>query len=183
MPRVARIAGMNLERPPASEHAPYFSLYTDRVPDGDIITMLEADFERDFAALSGLTALQAHHRYETGKWSVLEVVGHLSDSERVFAHRALRFSRGDETPLAGFDEATWMRNVDFDSRELPSLLEEWRSVRVASLSLFKHLEPNAWLRRGPVNGVTTSVRALAYMTLGHELHHRELLRNRYDLEI
>ena len=174
---------MNHERPPASEYAPYFSLYTDRVPDGDITQMLEVEFERDFAALAGLTAQQAHHRYAPDKWSVLQVIGHLSDSERVFAYRALRFARGDETPLAGFDEATWMRSVDFDSRELPSLLEEWRSVRTATLSLFKYLEPAAWLRRGPAAGSTTSVRALAYMTLGHELHHRELLQTRYNLEI
>ena len=174
---------MSLERPQANEHSLYFSKYVDLVPDGDIMQMLEAEFERDFAALERLTAQQTHHRYALDKWSVLQVIGHLSDSERVFAYRALRFARGDEMPLAGFDEATWMRSVDFDSRELPSLLEEWRSVRAASLSLYKHLEPAAWLRRGPAAGSTTSVRALAYKTLGHELHHRELLQTRYNLEM
>ena len=174
---------MNLERPTKDEHAPYFSLYIDRVPDGDIVQMLEVEFERDCAALERITVQQAHHRYETGKWSVLEVIGHMSDGERVFAHRALRFARGDETPLAGFDEAMWMQNVDFGSRELPSLLEEWRSVRAASLSLYRHLGAAAWLRSGAANGATTSVRALAYKTLGHELHHRELLKTRYNLEI
>lgn len=174
---------MNLERPQAGEHAPYFAKYIDRVPDGNVTQMLETEFERDFAALERLTPEQVHHRYAPDKWSVLEMIGHLSDTERVFAHRALRFARGDETPLAGFDENAWMQTAEFDSRELTSLLEEWRSVRAASLSLYKHLEPSAWLRRGPANGVTTSVRALAYMTLGHELHHRELLRTRYNLEI
>ena len=174
---------MNLERPQASEQAPYFSLYIDRVPEGEIVQMLETEFERDFAALEKMTAQQANHRYAPEKWSVKQVIGHLSDTERVFAYRALRFARGDDTPLASFDEATWMRNVDFSSRELASLLNEWGSVRAASLSLYKSLKPDAWLRRGPANGVTTSVRALAYMTLGHELHHRELLRTRYNLEI
>ena len=172
---------MNLERPQSDEHSSYFSRYVDLVPDGDFTQMLEAEFERDIKALEKLTEQQAHHRYAPDKWSVLDVIGHLSDAERVFAYRALRFARGDETPLAGFDENTWMPIANFDSRELFSLLGEWRSVRAASLSLYKQLEPNAWLRRGPANGVTTSVRALAYMTLGHELHHRELLRTRYGI--
>jgi hypothetical protein len=174
---------MNLERPQADEHSPYFSRYIDLVPDGDIIQMLEAEFERDIKALERLTSAQAHSRYAPDKWSVLEVIGHLSDAERVFTYRALRFARGDETPLEGFDENAWMKVANFDSRSLASLLEEWRSVRAASLSLYKHLESNAWLRRGPANGVTTSVRALAFKTLGHELHHRELLKTRYNLEI
>ena len=174
---------MNLERPLADEHSPYFSKYVDLVPDGEITQMLEVEFERDFTTLERLTPQQAHHRYAPDKWSVLEVIGHLSDVERVFAYRALRFARDQETPLSEFDENAWMQTANFDSRELTSLLEEWRSVRAASLSLYKHLEPSAWLRRGPAAGSTTSVRALAYKTLGHELHHRELLRNRYNLEI
>lgn len=174
---------MNLERPQADEHSPYFSKYIDRVPDGDIVQMLEAEFERDFAALEQINDQQAHSRYAPEKWSVLEVIGHMSDVERVFSYRTLRFARGDETPLSEFDENAWMQVANFDSRSLTSLLEEWRSVRAASLSLYRHLEPNGWLRRGPAAGATTSVRALAYKTLGHELHHRELLRNRYNLEI
>ena len=174
---------MNPERPQSEEHSPYFSKYVDLVPDGDIVQMLEAEFERDFAALEGITAQQAHSRYAPGKWSVLEVIGHLSDVERVFSYRALRFARGDDTPLSEFDENAWMKLANFDSRELTSLLEELRCVRAASLSLYRHLEPNAWLRRGLASGVTTSVRALAFMTLGHELHHRELFRTRYNLEI
>ena len=174
---------MNLERPLADEHSPYFSKYVDLVPDGEITQMLEAEFERDITALERLTSEQAHHRYAPDKWSVLEVIGHLSDVERVFAYRALRFARDQETPLSEFDENAWMKVANFDSRSLTSLLEEWRSVRAASLSLYKHLEPSAWLRRGPAAGSTTSVRALAYKTLGHELHHRELLKTRYNLEI
>ena len=174
---------MSLERPQANEHSLYFSKYVDLVPSGDITQMLEAEFERDFAALERLTAQQAQHRYEPDKWSVLEVIGHLSDVERVFTYRALRFARDHDTPLSEFDENAWMQVANFDSRSLASLLNEWRSVRAASLSLYKHLEPNAWLRRGPAAGSTTSVRALAYKTLGHELHHRLLLRTRYNLEM
>ena len=177
------MVGMNPDRPQATEHSPYFSKYVDLVPDGNIVQMLEVEFERDFKALERLTSAQAHSRYAPDKWSVLETIGHLSDVERVFAYRALRFARDQETPLSGFDENAWMKVANFDSRSLISLLEEWRSVRAASLSLYKYLEPSAWLRRGPASGATTSVRALAFKTLGHELHHRELLKTRYNLEI
>ena len=168
-------------RPSADEHLPYFSRYIDLVPDGEIVAQLEAALAADFAALSALPPDQRHHRYGPEKWSVQEVIGHLSDAERVFAYRALRIARGDVTPLEGFDEQTWMRHVNFDARDWPDLLEEWRAVRAASLGLYRSLEPEAWVRIGTANNHATSVRALAYITLGHELHHRALLCERYGV--
>lgn len=168
-------------RPSADEHLPYFSRYIDLVPDGAILAQLEAAFAADFAAMNGLPTERTHHRYAPEKWSVQQVIGHLSDAERVFAYRALRIARADPTPIPGFDEQVWMRGVNFDARDWMDLLEEWRNVRAASLSLYRSLEPQAWVRVGTVNDHATSVRALAYITLGHELHHRAILRERYGL--
>lgn len=170
-------------RPTAAEHLPYFSLYTNLVPDGGAMAQMETGFTQQLERLSALSADQVRHRYAPDKWSVLQTIGHLSDGERVFTYRALRFARGDTTPLEGFDEATWMRGVDFDDRDLQALLEEWRSVRMAALSLFQSLSPEMWLRQGTANGHITSVRALCYMIAGHELHHMKLLRERYGLPI
>jgi DinB superfamily len=170
-------------RPTTDEHLPYFSLYIDLVGAGGAMAQMETGFTQHLERLGALSANQAQHRYAPDKWSVLQTIGHLSDGERVFTYRALRFARGDTTPLEGFDEATWMRNVDFDARDLQGLLDEWRGVRMAALSLFQPLSPEAWLRQGTANGHITSVRALAYMIAGHELHHMKLLRERYGLPV
>ncbi|NJK42851.1 MAG: DinB family protein [Pleurocapsa sp. SU_196_0] len=158
--------------PNTDEFFAYYGRYIALVPDGgEVVSHLESNFERTFAALSALTPEQSRFRYAPDKWSVRQVVGHLSDAERVFAYRALRFARADETPLPGFDEQTWMPNAEFDHRDLSDLLSEWRSVRGASLTLFSSLSPQAWMRRGVASGNVMSVRALAYTVAGHELHH------------
>jgi len=107
------------------------------------------------------------------------VVGHLIDSERIFAARALRFARSDATPLPGFEQDDYVRNSTFDSYPLGELASELGSVRESTVFLFKHLNEDAWMRRGTANGAKVSVRALAYIIAGHELHHREMLRARY----
>jgi DinB superfamily len=170
-------------RPNADEFLEYYGRYIALVPEGDVVSQLETNFERSFAVLSALTPEQSQFRYAPDKWSVRQVVGHLSDAERVFAYRALRFARADDTPLPGFDEQTWMPNADFEARDLPDLLNEWRSVRTSSLTLFSSLSSRAWMRRGVASGNVMSVRALAYTTAGHELHHLKLLRERYDLSV
>jgi hypothetical protein len=172
---------VNPGRPTSEEHLPYFSRYIDLVPDGDIIARLEADFERLFALLNTLTPDQARFRYAPDKWSVLEVIGHLSDTERVFCFRATHTARGDATPLPGFDQDTWNAHVDFASRDLPGLLLEWRSVRASSLSLFAHLDAAAWTRRTPISEHPTSPRACAYIIAGHALYHERFLRDVYGV--
>jgi uncharacterized damage-inducible protein DinB len=131
------------------------------------------------ALLRSLPASMSTYRYAAGKWSVNEVVGHLIDSERIFAARALRFARSDATPLPGFEQDDYVRNSTFDSYPLGELASELGSVRESTVFLFKHLNEDAWMRRGTANGAEVSVRALAYIIAGHELHHREMLRARY----
>lgn len=157
----------------------FYSRYVARVPDGDIAGTLATQIDETVALLAGLSEDQAHHRYAPGKWSIKEVLGHVADAERVFAYRMLRFARGDATPLAGFDENAYVPAGRFDDRPLPDLLAELQSVRTATVALLRGLPADALDRRGTANGVAITVRALAWVTAGHELHHRHILAERY----
>jgi hypothetical protein len=168
-----------MTRPDSTEYAPYFAKYISLVPDGDIIVTLGSQIEATLGLLRGLSEAQGELRYAPGKWSVKEVIGHLIDTERIFAYRALRFARNDRTPLAGFDENDYVAHADFSARSLSDLADEFECVRESNLYLFKHLGDEAWARRGVSNGNEISARALAWITAGHELHHREILRSRY----
>jgi hypothetical protein len=168
-------------RPNPDEHLPYFSRYIDLVPDGEVVALLESDFERLFRALQGLTPEQTRHRYAPGKWSVLEMIGHVSDTERVFAYRAAHVARGDRTPLPSFDQDVWNANAGFSERDWRSVLLEWRSVRSASLSLFSNFSAEAWQRRTPISGHPTSPRACVYIIAGHALYHERRLEEDYAI--
>lgn len=166
-------------RPGADEFAPFYAGYVARVPEGEVAAALESQLEDTLIVLRGLGEDQAGHRYAPGKWSIREVVGHLADTERIMAYRALRIARGDATPLPGFAEDDYVAHAGFDERTLQDLCEELSAVRLATLLLLRGLPAEAWTRRGTSNGHETSVRALAYVIAGHELHHREILRERY----
>lgn len=168
-----------MTRPDSTEHAPYFAKYISLVPDGEIIATLGKQIESTLGLLGGLSEAQGELRYAPGKWSVKEVIGHLIDAERIFAYRALRFARNDQRPLAGFDENDFVANAGFGARRLADLAEEFECVRRSSLYLFRHLDDEAWSRRGVANDNEIGVRALAWITAGHELHHLEILRSRY----
>lgn len=176
MPMVAAVATM---KPEKDEFLPYYGRYIDLVGSGDVLATLSRQMAETQALLRSLPASVATYRYAPGKWSVNEVIGHLIDSERIFAARALRFARNDGTPLPGFEQDDYVSNSSFDSYPLDELASELGSVRESTLFLFKHLQEDAWMRRGTANGAEVSVRALAYIIAGHELHHREILRARY----
>jgi DinB family protein len=166
-------------RPVAGEFLPYYERYIALVPEGDVLSTLETQMNETQALLGGLPASISTYRYAPGKWSVNEVIGHLIDSERIFCARALRFARKDPTPLPGFEQDDYVRNSKFDAYPLAELASEMEAVRRASVFLFKHLEEPAWMNRGIANNAEVSVRALAYIIAGHELHHREILHTRY----
>ena len=168
-----------MERPGQDEYAPYYERYVSQVPDGEIVALLERQAAEAPAFLRGLSPETAEHRYAPGKWSVKEVVGHLSDAERIFAYRALRIARGDATPLPGFDENPYVEAGGFGARSMESLAGEWDDVRRATLSLFRSLGAEAMARRGTASGYEVSVRALAYIIAGHTAHHLENVRTRY----
>ncbi|HTR77454.1 MAG TPA: DinB family protein [Gemmatimonadaceae bacterium] len=170
----------SIPRPDASEYIPYYGKYVALVPDGDLLVILR-DQARDTARLLRGGADHADFAYEPGKWTVKEVVGHLIDGERIFTHRALRFARGDATPLPGFDENAYVPAGKFGRRSLADLTEELGAVRAATIEFARHLDAEDTARRGSANGHEITVRALLYITAGHELHHAALLRERYGL--
>jgi hypothetical protein len=129
--------------------------------------------------LSGRDESEGDLRYAPDKWSAKEVLGHVCDSERIFAYRALRIARGDRTPLAGFEQDDYVRNGPFAVRALADMIEDYIAVRRATLTLFRNLDEPAWTRRGIANNNEVSVRALAFITAGHELHHRRILEEKY----
>jgi hypothetical protein len=151
----------------------------DLVPAGDIAMVLEQQMGDTETLLGGLGDEQGNYRYAPGKWSVKEVIGHLIDSERVFAYRALRIARNDKTPLPGFEQDDYVAAGGFDRRSLADLAREFEHVRNATLDLIRPLSKEAFDRRGVANNAEVSVRALVWIIAGHELHHKEVLRRRY----
>ena len=170
---------LRIEKPLETEYLPYYGRYISLVPGDNILAVLSKQLDETLALLRTIPESQAGFRYEPGKWSIKELLGHLIDTERIFAYRALRFARNDETPVPGYEQDDYVRNASFDDYPLNDLALEFESVRRATLFLFKHLNEEAWMRRGVANESEVSVRALAYIIAGHELHHREILRSRY----
>ena len=167
------------ERPGSDEHSPAFGRYLARVPLGDITAVLEEQGREVEDLFARLPAGAEDFRYEPGKWSAREVLGHVLDAERVFGWRALAIGRGDPAPLPGFDETTYAAGAETSSVPLPELVEEFRAVRRASILLYRHMPETGFRRRGTANGLPTSVRALAGVTAGHAAHHLSVLRERY----
>ena len=168
-------------RPEAGEYAPYYQTYIDRVPAGDVIALLARQMDDTAALLATVKETDAGHRYAPGKWSIREVVGHISDAERVFAYRALRFARGDEAPLQKFDENLYVTGGGFDRRTLADLVAELRAVRQATLALVRGLDAAAVGRWGTASGHRVTVRALLHIIAGHEAHHVRILKERYGV--
>ena len=175
------IQAIALASPAETEHAPYYARYVASVAPGQAMYEMAAQLDAMRALLGHLSDDEARARYEPGKWSIKESLGHVVDTERVFAYRALRIARGDQTPLPGFDQDAFMEHAGFDERPLASLLEEWDVVRRSTLALFRSLPAEAFERRGTASDASVTVRALAYIIVGHVSHHLEILRTRYSL--
>jgi hypothetical protein len=166
-------------RPSASEYAPYYDKYVQRVPDDDIVAVLRNQIADTAALLRTAPPDRADGAYAPGKWTLKEVVGHLIDVERVMSYRALRFSRNDATDLPGFDENAFVANSSFSRRTLSDLVDELEAVRVATVHLAKHIDADALMHHGTANNTVVTVRGLLYIIAGHELHHAALIRERY----
>jgi len=170
---------MPIARPDSSEYASFYAGYVSLVPEGDVLDLLARQIDDTAALIGGLNETQAGYRYAPGKWSIREIVGHVADAERVFSYRALRIGRNDQTPLPSFDENAWMPYGNFDARPLADLLSELRAVRQSTLALYRSFTPEAVARRGVASQKDISVRAIIYVTAGHERHHVTVLRERY----
>ena len=166
-------------RPEPGEYAPNYETYISKVKGNDIVGILEAQRLQMAQLFAAHSERDGNFRYGPDKWTVKEVLGHVCDTERIFAYRALRIARGDQTPLPGFEQDDYVRGGNFAERTLADLAEEFGLVRAASIAFFKALQKDAWQRRGVANKNEVSVRALAFIVAGHELHHRLILEERY----
>jgi DinB superfamily len=166
-------------RPEPGEYAPFYESYISRVQGNDILATLDEQRRQMLLLLSGRTESDGDIHYAPGKWTVKEVVGHICDVERVMSYRALRIARNDSTPLVGFDENSYVANAPFSRHPLSDLIEDFIAVRRATLSLFRNFAGDAWMRRGKANNYEVTVRALAHIIAGHELHHRQMLQEKY----
>jgi hypothetical protein len=169
-------------RPDRTEAADYYFGYIDQVPDGDVCDVLDAQGREVEAALRRISDQQSLHRYAADKWSIREVVGHLSDTERLFVFRAFWFARGFDSPLPSFDQNVAVKSAGADQRSWPSVIDEFHSVRAATMSFVRSLAADAWDKRGVASGNPFTVRALAYMCAGHAIHHMKIVRERYLAE-
>jgi len=176
---IAASPALAIARPQADEYAPYYDRYISLVAGNDILTTLDEQRRQTLLVLSGRSEADGDFHYAPGKWSAKEVLGHMCDTERVFAYRALRIARADQTPMEGFEQDDYVRNGPFAYRPLSDLIEEYIAVRRATLSLLRNLDEAAWSRRGIANQNEVSVRGLAYIIAGHELHHRRILEEKY----
>jgi hypothetical protein len=165
--------------PDRTEAAEFYFTYIDKVPAGDVRLVLADQAGELLTVLRRLSDDQSLFRYAPGKWSVRELVGHLSDAERVFSFRAFWFARALPGPLASFDQDAAIPLALSDARDWDSLLDEFASVRAATVSLFDGLPDAAWDRLGIASGHPVTVRALAHICAGHAAHHLEILRTRY----
>jgi len=168
-------------RPESSEYAPFYHGYVASVPDGDVVALMRASGRELLDTVATIPEDRGGFRYGEGKWSIREVLGHIIDAERIFAYRALRIARGDTTPLASFDENEYVKTAGSEARTLSSLARELGAVREASVQLFESFPDEAWGWSGVASGKNISVRALAYITAGHAMHHLKILRERYGV--
>jgi hypothetical protein len=166
-------------RPQPGEYAPYCEGYISLVPGNDVLAALDDQRRQTLLLLCGRPEADGDLRYAPDKWSLKEVVGHINECERIMSYRALRIARGDQTPIEGFEQDDYVRNAPFARRPLADLIEDYIAVRRATLSLFRNLDEADWSRRGVANKNEVTVRAMAYIIAGHELHHRKILEEKY----
>lgn len=168
-----------MSRPDANEYDAYYEQYVSLVPEDRIVPVLEAQPGELEALFADVAEERGTFAYAEGKWTIKELLGHLIDGERIFAYRALRISRGDKTPIEGFEQDGYIENAFANERSFDDLLHEFSIVREANVMMFGHLKKDAWARTGTANDVEISVRALAWIMAGHVRHHAAILNERY----
>jgi hypothetical protein len=166
-------------RPQSDEAAPYYFTYINQVSGDDVAPIIERQLDEALAFFRGISDEKSLHRYAPDKWSIRQVLNHLSDAERVFSFRALWFARGFDAPLPSFDQNVAISAAEADAIPWAAHIEEFRRVRLASIALFGNLPAAAWSRRGIASDNPVTVRALAFIVAGHLTHHTNILRERY----
>lgn len=169
------------QRPDKTEAAPYYFRYIDRVPDGDVVAILETQRRAVAELFASISEMRSLHRYEPGKWSIRAVANHVTDTERVFQARGFWFGRGFESPLPSFEQDVSAAAARADEVPWARHVEEFDAVRRSTIAFFENLPADAWMRRGIASDVPFTVRAIAWITAGHAEHHLAILRGKYEL--
>lgn len=173
----------NIGLPSSEEYAPFYSGYVSQINEADVLSILEQQIPLIDKLANAISKERALFRYQAGKWSIKEVLSHMTDAERVFGYRAFCVSRADKSALPAFDENHYVANSGADKVALCDLAREFSLVRKGNLEFLKRLAHPAWKEIGTANGMPISVRALAYIMAGHVRHHLEILRTRYDVQV
>lgn len=167
-------------RPTPGEYAAFYETYVMLVPEDDILATLQPQLDEMMDLRRSIPEAESLVHHAPYTWSTRQVVGHMTDAERVFGHRALRFARADATPLPGFDETAYVNAAGYDRISLEDLAAEFEAARRSNILLFRNLDDDAWRRAGEANGHRVTVRALAFMIVGHARHHTNILRQRFN---
>jgi len=168
-----------MNRPEKTEYNEYYDRYVSLVDETEIVSAFENQLSEMSELFNSISEEKSATSYAEGKWTIKDVIGHLVDGERIFGYRALRISRGDETPIEGFEQDGYVENASFNDYKFSDLVDEFNLVRRASILFFKHLKETDWTRTGTASDSPVSVRALAYTMVGHVRHHANILRERY----
>jgi hypothetical protein len=168
-------------RPAAGDYGDYYGKYMKLVPAGDLVEILRAQIGELGAILKPVTGAREGFAYAEGKWTIREVVGHLTDTERVFAFRATAFSRGDAQPLPSFDQDKWTPYGQYDKRPLKDVFAEWMDARNASISLLRGIPESGLSLRGVASGNPLTALAALVMLAGHVQYHIDHLKSDYKL--
>jgi hypothetical protein len=167
-------------RPLPSEAAPYYFTYIDQAPGDNPAALIETQLEECLRFFADISEEKSLYRYAAGKWSMRQLLNHIADTERAFAFRALWFARGFTAPLPGYDQNVAANGAEADRISWAAHIEEFRTVRLATISLFRNLPPGAWERSGIASDNPFTVRSLAFIIAGHVAHHVKILRERYS---
>jgi len=168
-----------LQRPLENEYPEYYVPYVNLVSNGDLLSILKENLDTTIALFEGISEEEGHFRYAPGKWSIKEVLVHMTDTERIMAYRLLRIGRGDQTPLAGFDENDYINGAQFDKLPIKNIIEDFAAVRKATITLIQNIPEEAWIKKGLANDKEITTRAIAYIIPGHAIHHCNIINERY----
>ena len=173
---------MTIKRPDQSEFAPFYAGYIGKVPDSGPLPLMKEQIGQ-LEKLRALPEDKANHRYDAGKWTVKELLGHVADTERVFSYRLTRIARGDKTPLSGFDENAWAKTAPHRKRPIAEVVDEMIAIRRSTLALMESLDDNTISNVGLANNNSVSARAICWIMAGHTKHHLDILTERYGVSI
>ncbi len=168
-----------MNRPEKTEYNEFYDTYVSLVDETEIVSAFENQLDEMNEFFNSISEEKSATSYAEGKWTIKELVGHLIDGERIFGYRALRISRGDETPIEGFEQDDYVENAPFGDYKFSDLVEEFNLVRRSNILFFKHLKETDWTRTGTASDSPVSVRALAFIMVGHVIHHANILKDRY----